>query len=299
MPLLPAPVLVKVKAQSAAVTAVTGTVMVAVVGLVTFVTNASAIEPIVALVMSVVQAPVSAVYEPPVVPEALLVLSETVAPYWKPEPSKVIVYEPTADSAEGLAFSRPLPTVKALASVAEPPSVFVIVTSNAPGVAAAEFAGFVGVTLRTMDVALTDVTEEVKAVPSTWFVMATVAPVAKPVPVMVTVVGPVASQTSLGLIELTCGGASSVAAPANEALAPFASVKTAEQVPAAVPVAVKLAVPVPAPVSATEVKTRVPAVQVATNVSLVAPLFAKPEPVKVAVPVDPAALTPVLLVADP
>jgi hypothetical protein len=166
-PLLPVPVLVSVKLQTAAVTAVIGTVTVAVVGLVTVVTSALLMEPIVAFVMSVRQAPPSAVYVPPAAPGVLYVASETVAPYWKPEPSKLIVYEPIADSAEGLAFSRPLPTVKALASVVVPPSVFVTVTSNAPGVAAAEFAGFVGVTLRTIEVALTEVTDAVKAVPST------------------------------------------------------------------------------------------------------------------------------------
>jgi hypothetical protein len=114
---------------------------------------------------------------------------------------------------------------------------------------------------------------------------------------MVTVVGAAASHTEVGLSEVMCGAASSVAAPANEVLAPFASVRIAEQVAAAVPVVVKLAVPVVAEVSATELKTNVPAVQIATNVSLVAPLFAKPEPVKVAVP--DATSAPVLFVVVP
>jgi hypothetical protein len=129
-------------------------------------------------------------------------------------------------------------------------------------------------------------------------VIATVAPVAKPVPVMVTVVGPVDSQTLFGLIELIAGAASRVAAAANDVLAPFASVRIALQVEAAVPVDVKLAVPVVAEVSATEVKTKVsPPVHVATNVLLVAPLLAKPEPVNVAVP--DATSAPVLLVVAP
>jgi hypothetical protein len=264
--------------------------MVAVVGLVTLVTRASDKVSMVPVVMSVVQAPVSAV-----VPSVVRV---AVAPYWKPEPSKLMVYVPIADSAEGLRFSRPLPTVKVPAAEA-PPSVFDTTTWNVPGVAAPEFAGFVGVTLRTIEVALTEVTDDVKAVPSVALVMATVAPVKKPVPVMVTVVGPVPSQTSLGLIEEMTGAASRVAAAASEALEPFASVKTAAQVAAAVPVAVKLAVPVVADVSTTEEKTRSPPQPEVTNVSLVAPLLAKPEPVNVAVPVDPAALWPVLLVAVP
>lgn len=176
-------------------------------------------------------------------------------------------------------------------------------TANAPVEAAAEFAGLVGVTLRTIEVALTEVTDDVKDVPSVPFANATVAPVAKPVPVMVTVVGPVPSQTELGLIEVMTGAASKVAAPARDALEPFASVKIAEHVPATKPVAVKLAVPVPAPVSATVLKVKVSVVlavvHTATNVSFVAPLLAKPEPVKVTVPVDPAVLTPVELVVAP
>jgi hypothetical protein len=78
-PLLPAPVLVTVIAQSAAVTAVIGSVTVPVVGLVIVVTTALAIVPMVALVMSVSQAPASAVYVPGL--PGAYVLSEAVAPY--------------------------------------------------------------------------------------------------------------------------------------------------------------------------------------------------------------------------
>jgi len=140
------------------------------------------------------------------------------------------------------------------------------------------------VTLRTIEVALTEVTDDVKAVPSTLFVIATVAPVTKPVPVMVTVVGAVASQTLFGLIKLMVGIASRLAASVTEVATPFPSVRTTLHVAAAVPVVTKLAVPVVAEVSATELKTNVPAEHIATNVLLVAPLFAKPEPVNVAVP---------------
>jgi hypothetical protein len=166
-------VFVSVKAQRAAVTAVIGTVTVAVVGLVTVVTSASPMLLIVALVMSVVQAPVSAVY---VEPE--YVLSETVAPYSKPEPSKVMVSVPIADSAEGLAFSTPFPTSNPAADSTEPPSVFVTVTLYVPGVAAALLTEFVGVTLTTIEPALTEVTDDVNVVPSTVLWNETVAPVA-------------------------------------------------------------------------------------------------------------------------
>jgi hypothetical protein len=218
---------------------------------------------------------------------------ETVAPYSKPEPNKATAKVPVAAAAEGVTFSRPLPTVNDPAPEV-PPSVLVTVTANAPDVAAAEFAGFVGVTLKTIEVALTEVTDDVNDVPSVPFAKETVAPVAKLEPVMVTVVGPVPSQTELGLIELITGVASRVTEAV--ALEPLASVKTTVQVVPAVPVAAKLAVPVPAPVSATDVKVKLPVPQVATNVSLVAPLLAKPEPVNVAVP---EALLPVALVAAP
>jgi hypothetical protein len=71
MPLLPAPVFVIVKAQPAAVTAVIGTVIVPVVGLVIVVASASLIPLIVVVVTSARQAPVSAVYEPPATPGVL------------------------------------------------------------------------------------------------------------------------------------------------------------------------------------------------------------------------------------
>ena len=166
-----------------------------------------------------------------------VLVSDTVAPYSKPEPSKATEMLPIALVADGLTFSRPLPTVNV--PVFElPPSVFDTTTLNAPGVAAAELAGFVGVTLRTIEVALTEVTDDVNDVPSVVLANETVAPVAKPVPVMVTVVGAVPSQTDVGLIELITGVASRTAPDANAVLAPFASVRTTEQVAAAVPVAV-------------------------------------------------------------
>jgi hypothetical protein len=116
--------------------------------------------------------------------------------------------------------------------------VLLTVTANAPVEAAAEFAGLVGVTLRTIEVALTEVTDDVKDVPSVPFANATVAPVWNPVPVMVTVVGPVPSQTELGLIAVMTGAASKVAAPVTDALEPFASVRTTLHELAKTPVAV-------------------------------------------------------------
>jgi hypothetical protein len=114
---------------------------------------------------------------------------------------------------------------------------------------------------------------------------------------MVTVVGAVASHIELGLIELIVGAASTTTALATAALEPFASVSTAEQVPAAPAAATKVAVPVVAEVSATAEKvTEAPVHAETTNVSLVAPLSAKPVPVNVAVPVTPV---PVLFVVAP
>jgi hypothetical protein len=162
----------------------------------------------------------------------------------------------------------------------------VTVMTNVPGVAAAPPDGFVGVTLRTIEVALIDVTVDVKPVPSTEFANETVAPVTKPEPVMVTVVGAVASHIELGLTALIVGAASMVIASATAVLGPFASVSVAEHVPAAPAAELKLAVPVVAEVSTTDENVIPAPVQPeATNVSLVAPLLAKPEPVKVAVPV--------------
>jgi hypothetical protein len=59
-------------------------------------------------------------------------VNETVAPYSKPEPriaTVVLDVVAEAGTAEGLAFSTPLPTVKAAASVTDPPSVLVTVTA--------------------------------------------------------------------------------------------------------------------------------------------------------------------------
>jgi hypothetical protein len=118
--------------------------------------------------------------------------------------------------------------------VAEPPSAFVTVTVKAPGVAAPEFAGFVGVTLNTIEVAVEDVMEDVNEVPSTPLANETAGD-AKPVPVMVTVVAAEASQTVFGLIAEIVGAASITTALASEAVVPLASVSVAEQV-LAVPV---------------------------------------------------------------
>jgi hypothetical protein len=220
--LLPAPVpLVTVNPQAAGVAMdVTTIVAVPAVGLVmaevasAFVTVTPLTVSLAVFVISVRQAAGS------------VLVRDTVAPYSKPEPSKATGILPIAEVAEGLTFSRPLPTVKPAADSTAPPSAFVTVTLYVPGVAAAPPAGFVGVTLRTIEVALTEVTDDVKAVPSTVLANATVAPVTKPVPVMVTVVGAVASHTELGLIEEIVGAASMVKALASATLAPPASVKT-------------------------------------------------------------------------
>jgi hypothetical protein len=288
---LPAPVSVSVRGHAiAVVTEVTGITTVPAVGLVMVVTRALAMPLSVAFVISVVHAVASGVYVPPgalgLDPALAYVLSDTVAPYWKLEPSKVAVTVPAAASAEGLTFSRPLPTVKPPTDETVPPSVLVTVTVNVPGVAAAPPDGFVGVTLTTIAVEVIEVTVAVKAVPSTVLAKETVAPATKPEPAMVTVVAGVASQTELGLIELIVGAASMVIAPVTVVLAPFASVSVAEHVPAAPAAELKLAVPVVAEVSTTDENVIPAPVQPeATNVSLVAPLSAKPEPVKVAVPV--------------
>lgn len=294
--LLPAPVpLVTVKPQASGVaTDVTTIVAVPVVGLVmadvarAFVTVTPLTVSVAVLVISVKQAALS------------VLVRDTVAPYSKPEPSKATAILPVAAVAEGLTFSRPLWIVNEPAAET-PPSVFVTTTLYAPIVAAAPPDGFVGVTLKTMEVALMEVTDDVKDVPSVPFANATVAPVAKPVPVMVTVVGPVPSQTELGVIDEMTGAASTMIAPATDALAPLASVRIAEHVPATTPVEVKSAVAVVADVSAKLLKvTAVPEVQVAAKPTpIVAPLSAKPEPVIATVPVIPAALSPTALAVAP
>jgi hypothetical protein len=282
--LLPAPVpLVIVRPQTGVpVRAVTTIVAVPEVGLVIVapaiacVTVTPLIVSVAVFVMSVKQAAVSEL------------VSDKAAPNSKPEPSKVTGTLAIAAAADGLTFSRPLPTVKAPASVAEPPSAFVTVTPKVPAVAGAPPEGFVGVTLKTIEVAVDEVTVAVRPVPSTVEANETLGE-AKPVPVMVTVVGAEPSHTEAGLIAEIVGGASTVMAAASEALVPFASTSTTEQDPATVPVSAKSAVAVEEDVSVTEVNaTATPVVHVAVNVSFVAPLLAKPVPVIAAVPDEPA-----------
>jgi hypothetical protein len=232
--LLPAPVpLVTVNPQASGVaTDVTTIDAVPAVGLV-MAEVASACVTVTPLTVSVAVFVIS-------VKQAALseLVRDTVAPYSKPEPSNATGTVAAAEVAEGLTFSRPLPIVKSVPPVdaTEPPSVLVTVMTNVPGVAAAPPDGFVGVTLKTIEVALIDVTDDVKPVPSTELANETVAPVAKPEPVIVTVVGAVASHTELGLTALIVGAASTVIAPASDALVPLASTSTTEQVPAVVPV---------------------------------------------------------------
>jgi hypothetical protein len=91
--LLPAPVLVTVNEQSRGdpVAAVSTIVAVPEVGLVIAAPlMASATPLIVECVMSAKQFAESAVYAPPAAPGVLYVLSDNVAPYSKPEPSKTI-----------------------------------------------------------------------------------------------------------------------------------------------------------------------------------------------------------------
>jgi len=140
-----------------------------------------------------------------------------------------------AGRAEGLKFSRPLPMVKPPASEPTPPSVFVMTTLYVPAVAAVPFTEFVGVTLKTMELADTEVTDDVNDVPFTVETSATVAPVANPLPAIVTVVGAEASQRVAGLIELGSGAASIVAATVLEAVDELSSVRVTVQVPAADP----------------------------------------------------------------
>lgn len=113
----------------------------------------------------------------------------------------------------------------------------------------------VGVTLRTIVVDVDDVTDEVTLVPFEVAANETVGEAAKPVPVIVTVVALVASQTEAGLIDVMVGAASTVKADAKGvAWAPPSSVIDNVHVAATVPVDVKLAVAVVAEVSVTELK---------------------------------------------
>jgi hypothetical protein len=292
--LLPAPVpLVTVSPHTGVlVRAVTTRVAVPVVGLViaapemACVTVTPLIVSVAMLVMSVKQAAVSPA------------VSETAAPNSKPEPSKVIGTLAIAVVAEGLTFSIPLPTLNEPAAEA-PPSVFATTTANAPGVAGVEFTGLVGVTLKTIEVAVEDVMEDVKDVPFTPEVNDTVGVAPKPVPVMVTVVAAESSHTELGLIDEIVGAASRViAAAVATAWAPPSSVIDNVQVDAAVPVARKLAVALVVEVSATDEKATVPAPQTAVS-ETAPPSLMKFVPVMTAVPADPAALTPMALVVAP
>src|ERR1700722_11666889 len=138
----------------------------------------------------------------------------TEAPCSKPEPVKVTesleaVIVP--GTAEGLTSWMPLFTLKASADdTTEPPSGLATVMVYPPKVATAELAGFVGVTLNTIEVpsGLTEVTEDVRPVPTEEMfpegfapplvpspsdANVTVAPVSKPLPLRVTVFAPVPS----------------------------------------------------------------------------------------------------------
>jgi hypothetical protein len=108
-------------------------------------------------------------------------------------------------------------------------------TLYVPAVAAVPFTEFVGVTLKTMEDADTEVTDDVNDVPFTVETSATVAPVANPLPAIVTVVGAEASQRVAGLIEVGSGAASIVAATVLEAVDELSSVRVTVQVPAADP----------------------------------------------------------------
>jgi hypothetical protein len=72
-----------------------------------------------------------------------------------------------------------------------------------------------GVTLKTIEVAVEDVTEDVKDVPFTVETNVTFGDAEKPPPVMVTVVAGEASQTDAGLIDEYVGAASIVKAAAS------------------------------------------------------------------------------------
>jgi hypothetical protein len=163
-------------------------------------------------------------------------------------------------------------------------------------VAAAPLTEFVGVTLNTIEVEVTDVTEAVNDVPSTAETNATVAPVANPLPESVTTVGPVASQRVDGLSELTTGEASSVMAPAvGVAWAPPRSVMDKLHVSATPPADVKSAVAEVVEVSATLLNPIVSVPQTAVS-DVLPPLLMKFVPVMIAVPVT---FAPVLLAAAP
>jgi hypothetical protein len=135
-------------------------------------------------------------------------LKETVAPDSKPVPVMVTVVcaEPRALALGDVAFTVGLTiaafTVNTPVPVPVPPSGFVIVTVCAPSVALAPT-----VTGTVSDVALTKVTA-----PRVMFASPneTVAPDTKPVPVIVTVVGPVPRFIALGDAEVTVGAASTV-----------------------------------------------------------------------------------------
>jgi hypothetical protein len=113
----------------------------------------------------------------------------TVAPYSKPAPVivKTSLEAPAAmATADGLTSWMPFRTLRVPPDT-EPPSGLVIVAVNAPVLAAPLEIGLVGVTLKTIEVALTVVTVAVRGVPLPLLANETVAPVWKPPPVIVTV----------------------------------------------------------------------------------------------------------------
>jgi hypothetical protein len=139
-------------------------------------------------------------------------------------------------------------------------------------------------------VAETEVTDAVKGSPTgeVAFVMATVAPVSKPVPVMVTVVAAVPSQIPVGEIAVIVGAALTFKTPASAVEVPLSSVKVTLYEPAAVVacVVVTVAVPVVELVSLTLVK-ETPVAPTAVRLTG-PPSSAKPLPVKETVPEPPA-----------
>jgi hypothetical protein len=236
---------------------------------------------------------------PAVVPMQVAPVAATVAPDSNPAPVIVIavlVRVVTTGTAEGLTSWMPYSIVRAPVSVAEPPSVLATVTVNVPAVAAAFVFGLVGVTLKTIDVALTDVTVAVTGVAFTVDANVTVAPVANPEPVIVTVFAPEPSKIAVGEMEVITGAALIVNEAVLDAVVELSSVRVAVHVPAAVPASAKSAVAVVAEVSTAEVQVTVLLPVQVEAIVTAPPSLMNPVPVKVAVPEAPA---PKLFVVAP
>lgn len=161
--------------------------------------------------------------------------SEIFAPVSKPAPARVrVVVEgvvTASGTAEGLTFVTPKPVNVSEPAVIVPRSGLVMVKAYVPGVAGAPPVKLVGETLKDNVVPEppTVTVPVVRDTPVTVFVTKTVAPEAKPVPVMTSASVPDPDVKVANDADVKVGGASTVIAPASGvAVVPLRSVNDKE-----------------------------------------------------------------------